>query len=121
MAAWVGPDRRYARPVSAEIPEQEEALLARVRDPSAAFDHPRTVVQRVAERRDVQIGHVGQVLGKAGVNIKFMNVAPLEFGAPGHGDNEALMILKTDEAPGPEAIKGLIGDEGVVEATVIVL
>ncbi|KIW04309.1 phosphoglycerate dehydrogenase [Verruconis gallopava] len=68
-----------------------------------------------------KIGHVGQVLGKAGVNIKFMSVAPLEFGAPGQGDNEALMILKVDEPPSPEAIKGLIGDEGVVAATVVIL
>lgn len=68
-----------------------------------------------------KIGHVGQVLGKAGVNIRFMSVAPLEFGAPGEGDNEALMILKVDAAPGQEVIKGLIGEEGVVEASVVSL
>lgn len=68
-----------------------------------------------------KIGHVGQVLGKAGINIKFMSVAPLEFGAPGQGDNEALMILKVDPAPSKEALDGLIGDEGVVEATPVSL
>ena len=41
-----------------------------------------------------KIGHVGGMLGKAGINIHFMSVAPLEFGAPGKGENEALMILK---------------------------
>jgi D-3-phosphoglycerate dehydrogenase len=41
-----------------------------------------------------KIGHVGGMLGKAGINIHFMSVAPLEFGAPGKGHNEALMILK---------------------------
>jgi D-3-phosphoglycerate dehydrogenase len=68
-----------------------------------------------------KIGHVGQVLGKAGVNIKFMSVAPLEFGAPGKGENEALMILKVDAPPSGEVVKSLIGDEGVVEATVVIL
>jgi D-3-phosphoglycerate dehydrogenase len=68
-----------------------------------------------------KIGHVGQVLGKAGINIKFMSVAPLEFGAPGQGENEALMILKVDPAPTKEALEGLIGDDGVVEATPVSL
>jgi D-3-phosphoglycerate dehydrogenase len=68
-----------------------------------------------------KIGHVGQVLGKAGVNIKFMSVAPLEFGAPGQGDNEALMILKVDAPPSDEVVKSLIGDDGVVEATSVSL
>lgn len=41
-----------------------------------------------------KIGYVGGLLGKMGVNVHFMSVAPLEFGAPGMGGNEALMILK---------------------------
>lgn len=41
-----------------------------------------------------KIGYVGGLLGKMGVNVNFMTVAPLEFGAPGMGGNEALMILK---------------------------
>lgn len=41
-----------------------------------------------------KIGYVGGLLGRSGVNVNFMSVAPLEFGAPGQGGNEALMILK---------------------------
>lgn len=41
-----------------------------------------------------KIGYVGGLLGEKGVNVNFMSVAPLEFGAPGQGGNEALMILK---------------------------
>lgn len=41
-----------------------------------------------------KIGYVGGLLGRSGVNVNFMSVAPLEFGAPGQGENEALMILK---------------------------
>lgn len=41
-----------------------------------------------------KIGYVGGLLGEMGVNVNFMSVAPLEFGAPGMGGNEALMILK---------------------------
>ena len=79
-----------------------------------------------------KIGFVGSLLGKAGVNIKFMNVAPLYEepeqeaaveGAEG-GDaasNEALMILGVDRPVGEEVIKGLIGAEGVLEASVVTL
>jgi D-3-phosphoglycerate dehydrogenase len=68
-----------------------------------------------------KIGLVGGMLGKAGININFMSVAPLEFGAPGRGENEALMILKVDPPPEGDVLKGLIGDEGVLEASVVML
>jgi len=68
-----------------------------------------------------KIGHVGGMLGKSGINIKFMSVAPLEFGAPGKGENEALMILKVDPAPEDKVLQGLIGDEGVLEASLVTL
>jgi D-3-phosphoglycerate dehydrogenase len=68
-----------------------------------------------------KIGTVGSVLGKAGINIKFMSVAPLEFGAPDHGDGEALMILKVDPVPENEVLKELVSDEGVFETSIVSL
>jgi D-3-phosphoglycerate dehydrogenase len=69
-----------------------------------------------------KIGFVGNLLGKAGVNIKFMNVAPLEeeFETAGEGGkNEALMILGVDGGVGEDVLKRLIGEEGVLEASVV--
>ncbi|KAH3981415.1 D-3-phosphoglycerate dehydrogenase [Parastagonospora nodorum] len=66
-----------------------------------------------------KIGFVGNLLGKAGVNIKFMNVAPLEEEVEGEGKNEALMILGVDRAVGEDVKKALIGPEGVLEASVV--
>ncbi|KAF2279708.1 phosphoglycerate dehydrogenase [Westerdykella ornata] len=80
-----------------------------------------------------KIGFVGSQLGKAGVNIRFMNVAPLHEEENGHGSgsgteaagaggeegNEALMILGVDGAVGDEVVQSLIGSEGVLEASVI--
>ncbi|EMD88769.1 hypothetical protein COCC4DRAFT_137389 [Bipolaris maydis ATCC 48331] len=81
-----------------------------------------------------KIGYVGNLLGKAGVNIKFMNVAPLDEeveeqrlngldGGVGEGkeggSKEALMILGVDKPVGEEVLKRLIGEEGVLEASVV--
>ncbi|CAI6331632.1 unnamed protein product [Periconia digitata] len=79
-----------------------------------------------------KIGFVGSLLGKAGVNIKFMNVAPLhddveeaeatnEGGNKADAGNEALMILGVDRPVGDDVVQGLIGPEGVVEASVVTL
>ncbi|KAF2193985.1 phosphoglycerate dehydrogenase [Zopfia rhizophila CBS 207.26] len=72
-----------------------------------------------------KIGFVGSLLGKAGVNIKFMNVAPLHEDVEENvGDvegNEALMILGVDKPVGQDVVKGLIGQEGVLEASVVTL
>lgn len=68
-----------------------------------------------------KIGTVGMALGQAGININFMAVAPLEWGAPGQGDSEALMILKVDPVPDQDVINGLTSDEGVLEASVVTL
>ncbi|KAI4909224.1 hypothetical protein J4E90_007921 [Alternaria incomplexa] len=90
-----------------------------------------------------KIGYVGNLLGKAGVNIEFMNVAPLDGeveermhernggggnGGGGNGNgveggregsNEALMILGVDKPVGEDVLKALIGEEGVLEASVV--
>jgi D-3-phosphoglycerate dehydrogenase len=70
-----------------------------------------------------KIGFVGSKLGQAGVNINFMSVAPLQKAAEGSAEdeNEALMILGIDKPVDPAAVKGLICDEGVLEAKAITL
>ncbi len=80
-----------------------------------------------------KIGVVGGRLGKAGVNIRFMSVAPIEQSSNnGNGgglevdwqevrENEALMILGVDRPVDEEVRKGLIEEEGVVEASVVLL
>lgn len=80
-----------------------------------------------------KIGIVGGRLGKAGVNIRFMSVAPIEANGNGaHLDagneqngsdkqNEALMILGVDRAVDEDVRKSLIGGDGVLEAGVVVL
>ncbi|KAF2802501.1 phosphoglycerate dehydrogenase [Mytilinidion resinicola] len=72
-----------------------------------------------------KIGFVGSELGKAGVNIKFMNVAPLHEDEEGkEGDtegNEALMILGVDRPVGDDVVKGLISEQGVLEVSVVTL
>jgi len=73
-----------------------------------------------------KIGYVGNLLGKAGVNIKFMNVAPLHD-ADGMGDGvpdgtkEALMILGVEGRVTEEVVRGLISEEGALEASLVSL
>jgi D-3-phosphoglycerate dehydrogenase len=73
-----------------------------------------------------KIGFVGNLLGKAGVNIKFMNVAPLdeeieerENGEGKGGSNEALMILGVDRPVSEDVQKALVGPDGMLEASVV--
>nr|POE49038.1 d-3-phosphoglycerate dehydrogenase 2, chloroplastic [Quercus suber] len=80
-----------------------------------------------------KIGVVGGRLGKAGVNIRSMTVAPIEQevheredapshdGARAHEQHEALMILGVDRAVDDAVRKSLIGEDGVVEASVVLL
>ncbi|KAJ4299014.1 hypothetical protein N0V90_004258 [Kalmusia sp. IMI 367209] len=70
-----------------------------------------------------KIGYVGNLLGKAGVNIKFMNVAPLHDADEGGNANgkEALMILGVEGNVTAEVVEGLISPEGALEASLVVL
>ncbi|KAK1015854.1 hypothetical protein LTR54_003583 [Friedmanniomyces endolithicus] len=85
-----------------------------------------------------KIGVVGAKLGKAGVNIRSMTVAPIETGgeevgvtagdggageggAEGAKQREALMILGLDRAVDDVVRKSLIGEEGMLEVSVVVL
>ncbi|KAH7074297.1 D-isomer specific 2-hydroxyacid dehydrogenase [Paraphoma chrysanthemicola] len=72
-----------------------------------------------------KIGFVGNLLGKADVNINYMIVAPLDEeveerqNGEGKASNEALMILGVDKPVGEDVQKALIGPEGVLEASVV--
>ncbi|KAK5129746.1 hypothetical protein LTR08_002922 [Meristemomyces frigidus] len=81
-----------------------------------------------------KIGVVGGRLGKAGVNIRSMSVAPIEANdnddvllkegsvVDGEGrEGEALMILGVDRTVDDEVRKSLIGDDGLIEASVVTL
>lgn len=75
-----------------------------------------------------KIGKVGGILGKAGVNIRFMSVAPIDDGGQDgakdgakNSENEALMILGVDRAVDEAVRKELLDQEGVLEAGVVVL
>jgi D-3-phosphoglycerate dehydrogenase len=82
-----------------------------------------------------KIGTVGGILGKAGVNIRFMSVAPIDDGlrsgvasgvdGPKNGniqmEHEALMILGVEGAVDEQVRKSLLGEDGVLEAGVVVL
>lgn len=80
-----------------------------------------------------KIGAVGGRLGKAGVNIKFMSVAPIDEGAGGlksearegseksGRENEALMILGVDRNIDEDVKKDLLAANGVFEVGVVTL
>lgn len=87
-----------------------------------------------------KIGLVGGQLGKAGVNIRFMSVAPVDDGKDSSAGeelakvdslletngnenekNEALMILGVDRTVSEDVRQGLVGEGGVLEAGVVVL
>jgi D-3-phosphoglycerate dehydrogenase len=70
-----------------------------------------------------KIGFVGGVLGKEGVNIKFMSVAPVDKDEQSKHklEGEALMILGIDGPVSEATVKGLICDEGVLDASVVTI
>ncbi|KAI9709671.1 MAG: hypothetical protein M1812_007649 [Candelaria pacifica] len=70
-----------------------------------------------------KIGAVGSILGKAGVNINFMSVAPVSGDVEGETSpkNEALMILGVDREVGPNVVEELLGEKGILEASVVTL
>lgn len=89
-----------------------------------------------------KIGIVGGRLGKAGVNIRFMSVAPIDASEQGDAngsglakvdslvervegvedkEHEALMILGVEGTVSEDVRRDLVGGEGVLEAGVVVL
>ncbi|KAF7950289.1 hypothetical protein EAE96_007577 [Botrytis aclada] len=77
-----------------------------------------------------KIGVVGGILGRAGINVRFMSVAALdkkggESGSEGvQGEeikNEALMILGIDGVVGREVEEELRGEEGIFDVGIVCL
>lgn len=70
-----------------------------------------------------KIGKVGGILGAKGVNIGFMNVAPIQQmeGEATTKSNEALMILGVDRPVEKGVIDVLVAEQGVFDARYIVL
>ncbi|KAK5108439.1 hypothetical protein LTR62_008326 [Meristemomyces frigidus] len=81
-----------------------------------------------------KIGVVGGRLGKAGVNIRSMSVAPIEADdgeallkvdsvveGGGGTQKEALMILGVDRGVDEEVRRSLVSEDGLLEAGVVVL
>ncbi|TAQ87060.1 hypothetical protein B7494_g4608 [Chlorociboria aeruginascens] len=74
-----------------------------------------------------KIGSVGGILGKKGVNIKFMSVAALESknerrveeGVGREGENEALMILGVDGVVDRHVEGELRGEKGILDVSVV--
>ena len=66
-----------------------------------------------------KIGVVGGILGREGVNINYMSVAPVS--QAGEGSNEALMILGVDREVGREVVEKLVAEEGILEVSVLAL
>ncbi|KAI9790133.1 MAG: hypothetical protein M1833_002100 [Piccolia ochrophora] len=75
-----------------------------------------------------KIGVVGGVLGREGVNINFMSVAPVSEGASvdqadtnGQATNEALMILGVDRDVGPHLVEALKAEKGILDLSSVTL
>jgi D-3-phosphoglycerate dehydrogenase / 2-oxoglutarate reductase len=66
-----------------------------------------------------KIGFVGGLLGKEGVNINYMSVAPVHVEGKAADEGEALMILGVDKPVSDDTVKGLICENGVLEATLV--
>lgn len=73
-----------------------------------------------------KIGLVGSILGKEGVNINFMSVAPATFASsaktlPAEETNEALMILGVDKEVGEHVKQELVNAKGVLNVSSVTL
>jgi D-3-phosphoglycerate dehydrogenase len=78
-----------------------------------------------------KIGSVGGILGRHGINIRFMSVAALDTGKGGEGgsgnvsaeegENEALMILGVSGTVGRQVETELRGGKGILDVSVVVL
>jgi D-3-phosphoglycerate dehydrogenase / 2-oxoglutarate reductase len=72
-----------------------------------------------------KIGVVGSILGREGVNINFMSVAPATFAKAAEGQaketTEALMILGVDGEIGESVQKELVNAQGVLSVSSVIL
>lgn len=70
------------------------------------------------------IGVVGSALGKEGVNISYMSVAPLDLGdeeprLEGRAASEALMILGVDREVGADVLGRLRKERGILDVSAV--
>jgi D-3-phosphoglycerate dehydrogenase / 2-oxoglutarate reductase len=88
---------------------------------SASFVPEGTLLVLHNYDRPGKIGGVGNILGKAGVNIRSMNVAALEKGVEGEGgeENEALMILSVQGEVGKDVEAELREEKGILDVSVV--
>ena len=74
-----------------------------------------------------KIGLIGGILGKEGVNINFMSVAPVSNFDDGKdtnnqkGSNEALMILGVDREVPRQVVEMMAAEEGILEVSALTL
>ena len=67
-----------------------------------------------------KIGIIGMRLGKAGVNINFMSVAPLENAMLQQGEaNEALMIIGVDNSVAKATVDDLVADNTILDGSIV--
>ncbi|EHK97274.1 putative D-3-phosphoglycerate dehydrogenase [Glarea lozoyensis 74030] len=69
--------------------------------------------------RPGKIGGVGGILGRHGINVRFMSVAALEDAGRGEGEDEALMILGVEGNVGREVEGELRGEGGILDVSVV--
>jgi D-3-phosphoglycerate dehydrogenase / 2-oxoglutarate reductase len=132
LRARVSRSSSHARDGAKDVPVQDEQIIQGYISANTPYisrlDRFRTnfipagtlLICRNIDRAG-KIGFVGGKLGEEGVNISFMSVAPLREEHPQGESGEALMILGIDKPVGPETVKGLICDEGVLSARVVTL
>lgn len=66
------------------------------------------------------IGSVGAILGKEGVNISSMTVAPMTVDDDGN-KGEALMILELDKPVGKEVLNSIKAIHGILNTDLVEL
>jgi len=93
---------------------------------SASFVPEGTLLVLHNYDRPGKIGGVGGILGRAGVNIRSMNVAALEkgvegppVGESGEVENEALMILSVEGEVGKDVEAELREEKGILDVSVV--
>lgn len=93
---------------------------------SASFVPEGTLVVLHNYDRPGKIGGVGNILGKHGINIRFMNVAALEHGekggaegGEGEREDEALMILGVEGKVEKGVEEELRGEKGILDVSVV--
>ncbi|CAG8953560.1 hypothetical protein HYFRA_00010018 [Hymenoscyphus fraxineus] len=112
----------------------KQGYISRLDRFSSFFVPQGTLVVLHNYDRPGKIGGVGNILGRHGVNIRFMSVAALEGsvggtsgegegggkeGGEGDGENEALMILGVEGIVEKDVEAELRGEKGILDVSVV--